>query len=83
MRVIGELPHEIMKITLFHWNNRYLVKFELGQFEQTYKIGEMDVAGLEGVRTMVDEEFKNDVLKQFVEMRSSFHTCFTRLNNKK
>ena len=82
MRVVGELPHEIMKITLFHWNNRYLVKFELGQFEQTFKIGDMDVTGVDGVKEMVDAEFKNDVLKQFVEMRTAFHSCFKRLNEK-
>jgi hypothetical protein len=30
MRIVGEIPHDVCKITLFSWNNRYLIKLELG-----------------------------------------------------
>src|SRR4051812_23403732 len=50
MRVVGEIPHSDCKITIFHWNNRYLIKLERGPFEQTFKIQEYDLTSEEEVR---------------------------------
>ena len=68
MRVIGEIEHSEIKITLFQWNNKYLVKFERGLLEQTYKFSEFDVSGVEEIRQMMDESFINKVILRFSEM---------------
>ncbi len=72
MRLVADLPHPVMKISVFAWNEKYHLKFELGQFEQTYKIGQLDVAGLDEVKSMVTDDFCKRVLERFVAMRSDF-----------
>ena len=68
MRVTGEIDHPEAKITIFHWNNKYLVKFERGMLEQTYKFSEFDVAGESEIKEMIDEPFISKVMKRFSEM---------------
>ena len=45
MRVVVEIPHKECKITVFAWNNRYLIKLEQGLLEQTFKVNEYDLSG--------------------------------------
>lgn len=68
MRVIGEIDHSEVKITIFHWNNKYLVKFERGLLEQTYKFSEFDVTGESEIKEMIDEAFIKKVLDRFADM---------------
>lgn len=68
MRVIGEIEHSEIKIILFHWNNKYLVKFERGMLEQTYKFSEFDVAGEDEIKSMIDDAFVSKVGVRFSEM---------------
>jgi hypothetical protein len=68
MRLVGEVPHPHLKITLFSWNNRYLVKFEQGYLEQTYKIDQFDVSGDEGLKRILDPVFLDGVSQRFRAM---------------
>lgn len=43
MRVVNELVNDGIRISLFEWNNKYIIKFELGNMEQTFKVPAMDV----------------------------------------
>ena len=79
MRIVGEIPHPELKITIFHWNNRYLIKLEAGLFEQTYKIPEYDVASEEEVKKLVDEVFIAGALKRFNEMAESLHSSMKNI----
>lgn len=81
MRVVAEIPHPIMKITVFSWNEKYHIKFEAGQFEQTFKIGQLDVTGLEEVKSMVTDTFSQQVLERFVSMRSDFGEAYKNAQN--
>jgi hypothetical protein len=65
---------------VFQYNGKYIVKIELGQFEQTYKIGETDVFGLEDVERMISKELLSNSLKRFVEMRSDWENAFKNKN---
>jgi hypothetical protein len=80
MRLVKDIPHERYKIQVFQYNGKYIVKIELGQFEQTYKIGETDVFGLEDVERMVSKELLSNSLKRFVEMRSDWENAFKNKN---
>ena len=71
MRIIGEIPHPQLKITLFNWNNKYLIKFEAGNYEQTYKVNEYDIAGEEALKNMVTEEFLDQVKEIFKTMHNN------------
>lgn len=79
MRVVGEIPHPDCKITIFSWNNRYLLKFEQGYLEQTYKIDQYDVVDENDLRKMVDQNFVNQALKLFDEMNQSLQAALQRL----
>lgn len=71
MRVVADIPHPDLKITLFAWNGKYLMKLERGNFEQTYKVSEMDVSGDEEVKAMLDETFLATAMQLFEQMRAS------------
>jgi hypothetical protein len=79
MRIIGEIPHPQCKITLFHWNNRYLIKLEHGPFEQTFKIQEYDLASEEEIKLVVSEEFIQAALKGFESMGSALNDAMSKV----
>lgn len=81
MRVIAEIPHPVMKISIFAWNEKYHLKFEAGPFEQTYKIGQMDLSGVEELKSMVDEAFCDEVLHRFKAMREDFGAAWKKSQN--
>lgn len=80
MRVIAELPHPDFKITLFNMNQKYIVKFEQGQFEQSYKLSELDLTGggANEVFEIIDDEFLSTVSERFKMMRSDFSAAYKR-----
>jgi hypothetical protein len=78
MRVVREISHPQCKITIYSWNNRYLIKIEEGLLEQTFKINQFDVAGDEDLTKIVDEEFIQLALKRFAEMARSLQEAVDR-----
>ena len=80
MRVVADIPHARYKIQIFSYNAKYLVKIELGQFEQVFKINEADVLGLEDVKRMITDELLSNCLKRFIEMRTDWENAFLNKN---
>ena len=80
MRVIAELPHPECKISIFAMNQKYIVKFEQGTFEQSYKLAELDLSGggVNDVFEILDEEFIASVVDRFKVMRSDFTLAYKR-----
>ena len=80
MRIIAELPHPECKISLFNMNQKYIVKFEQGTLEQSYKLSELDLTGggPNEVFQILDEEFISTVIDRFKTMRSDFSTAIKR-----
>jgi hypothetical protein len=83
MRLIKDIPHERFKIQLFSYNAKYIVKIELGQFEQSFKIGELDVDTLEDVERMITPELLKNSVTRFVEMRNDWEEGFKNKNIEK
>ncbi|MBP8067115.1 MAG: hypothetical protein KAY27_01000 [Pedobacter sp.] len=80
MRILAELPHPLCKITLFNMNQKYIVKFEQGQLEQSFKLSELDLTGggANEIFQMLDEEFIATVVERFKTMRSDFSAAYQR-----
>lgn len=79
MRVLAELPHPSFKISLFGMNQKFIIKFEQGTLEQSYKIAEADViGGVNGVFELIDEAFLKTVEETFQQMRSNFIEAYKR-----
>jgi hypothetical protein len=72
MRQVGEIAHPECKITIFSWNNRYLIKFEQGYLEQTFKIDQFDVTGDDELKKILDPEFIKSTLERFQMMGKSW-----------
>lgn len=77
MRTLATFPYQDFNLTIFYWNQKYILKYEQGDLEQTYKISELEVTGEEEVREIAQkEEFINQIQKRFEEMRDDFATLF-------
>jgi hypothetical protein len=70
MRVVGEIPHPECKITIFHWNNRYIIKLEAGPFEQTFKINDYDVSESD-LNKILSQDFISQAIARFSDMSRS------------
>ncbi len=79
MRVIGEIAHPQCKITLFSWNNRYLIKLEKGLLEQTFKINQYDLAAVEELRQVVNESFISQAMTRFDDMERDLQVALQTL----
>ncbi|MDN3203520.1 hypothetical protein [Algoriphagus sediminis] len=79
MRVIREWLQEEIRISLFSWNNKYIIKFELGPMEQTFKVPEMDVLDQSELETFWKGDFFEKVKTRFHEMGTSFREELIKL----
>lgn len=79
MRIIGEILHAQCKITIFHWNNKYLIKLERGWVEQTYKVPELEISGEEDIYKIVESEFIAKALVQFETMEANLFEAIENL----
>jgi hypothetical protein len=79
MRIIGEIPHSQCKITLFQWNNRYLIKLEKDRLEQTFKVDQFELTSEKELHTLVDEGFVQKALERFNDMEQSLGEALQKL----
>lgn len=73
MRIVGEIPHPDCRITLFHWNNRYLIKLERARLEQTFKIEEYELENESDLRSLLSADFIKESIDRFDAMEASLH----------
>jgi|688.fasta_scaffold28860_2 hypothetical protein len=75
MRIIDTIEHPIMRISIFQMNQKYIVKFELGVLEQSYKFSELDIINLEILKADVAEKISPNALLRFEEMQKDLNNC--------
>ena len=73
MRIVKEIIHPHCKITVFSWNDKYIIKFEKGGLEQTFKLRELDLIQEEDLYRLIDSDFTNKVVLRFDEMDRDFY----------
>ena len=78
MRIIGEIPHPQIKITIFAWNNKYIIKLDRSGFEQTFKIAEFDIIDEGQLNQLIDETFITECILRFEEMEKSLFKALQR-----
>ncbi len=71
MRIIDNIPHPQLRISIFSMNDKYLVKFEAGPYEQTYKFEHDSVEGLEDLKSKVDDAMLENIASIFRKMHAS------------
>lgn len=70
MRIEKEYTFNDIKATLFKWNNKFLLKFEQGGMEQTYKFSELDFT-ISEIEEMINERFVLKVSDIFSQMHQN------------
>ena len=72
MRYIKDITNNKFKVSLYQWNNKYIIKVESGTYEQTYKIDQYEVADVEEIEKCVDDVFLESVERRFDIMNNDF-----------
>lgn len=68
MRIVGQIPHPDLRITVFQMNDKFIVKLEAGPMEQTFKFDQQKYPGFEAVKKLIDAEFLRKAHARFNEM---------------
>ena len=68
MRIIETIPHPSIAISIFQMNDKFIVKFEAGQMEQSFKYNQAEVKGLEGLKNIINADFIEKVRLRFNDM---------------
>ena len=74
MRIVREIQGKPCKVTVFSWNEKYLIKLEFGPFEQTFKVSMMDYLEEELVEILSDK-FISEAMDRFQTMGESLRTA--------
>lgn len=79
MRILGYLDHPVLKITVFKTDTRLSIKFENGDFEQTYKFRPTEQANsLKEINRLLDDSFLEQIMQRFEQMKQDFNGSFGR-----
>jgi hypothetical protein len=79
MRVVKEIVNPDYRTTLFHWNNKYIIKLETSMLEQTYKIDQFDLSSDEEAIQLMDSVFINQVMTRFQQMAADLASAMARM----
>ena len=80
MKTTTKVAHPKMDISIFLRENTYLIKIVLNQYEQIFRIKQVDVTDIEDVKKMFSEDFLNKTYMRFVDMSKDFKASFTDIN---
>lgn len=80
MRIIGQIEHPVLKISVFKNEGRVSVKFENAGYEVSYKLGDDDrFQTAEDVSKLVDAAFIERVNEQLQSMHGNRLSALARL----
>lgn len=73
MRLIGNIAHPKLLISVFKSNDKIIVKFEAGPMEQSYKFIENDkIHDLQSIEKLLTEEVYSSVFEIFDKMYENY-----------
>jgi len=78
MRILKEITNKPCKVTIFSWNEKFLIKLEHFGMEQTFKVSEFDVLEQE-LDEILSEEFMTEAMARFKEMADSLRRSMSKL----
>jgi hypothetical protein len=79
MRIIGNIEHPSLKISVFKNEGRTSVKFETSLYEQTYKLGDDErFSTVEGVEEFVDAAMLEKIVQVYQQKQCDRLESMTR-----
>ena len=70
MRLIKTLFIEDIKVTIFDFDLKYVIKFENYRLEQTYKLDKLEFSGLDDLESNINSNIINSIKNRFSDMTS-------------
>ena len=68
MRIINSFIKENIKVTIFDFDLKYVIKFEFGSLEHTYKVDKLEFTNHLDLEEKIDQNFIKSVNKRFDRM---------------
>ena len=79
MRYLRDIPHPTLKIGVYAWNQKHIVKIEAGPFEQTYKLPDTDLTDPDpDFAALLDADFLARVEARFRDMARDWYELMER-----
>ncbi len=79
MRYLRDISHPTLKIGVYAWNQKHIVKIEAGPFEQTYKLADTDLTDPDTeVTALLDADFLARVDERFHQMAADWQESMAR-----
>jgi DNA integrity scanning protein DisA with diadenylate cyclase activity len=75
MRVIKEVIKGPLRISIFSWNNKYIVKLETSGMEQTFKLDELQLDSENQLELLMTDKFLQEALERFESMSISVRSA--------
>jgi hypothetical protein len=81
MRIVATIPHPQLKISIFLYNEKYIIEIEAAQYKQTFKISQDSVNGPDDVKKLCSDELISGCMQRFSGMHADFKKAFEQFNS--
>ena len=68
MRIVSNLFKDDIKISIFDYDLKYVIKFEFNRLEQTYKVDKFEYRNLLELEKKINNHFLENIKKRFHKM---------------
>lgn len=82
LRTIAIIPHPEVRISLFQYNDKYLIEIEGGSYRQTFKISTEAIRHPDDLKAMCNEPFIQSCIDRFRSMHADFQKTFQSISIK-
>tara|TARA_Y100001949_G_C15937190_1_gene308462 strand:+ start:788 stop:1021 length:234 start_codon:yes stop_codon:yes gene_type:complete len=76
MRIINSFIKENIRVTIFDFDLKFVIKFEFGSLEQTYKVDKLEFKDHLDLEEKIDEKFIKSVNKRFDRMSKDLSNLY-------
>lgn len=80
MRILATIPHPKVKISIFQWNEKWIIEVEGGQYKQTFRLSQESVPNIEHVKQMITPQLIEGCMDRFGSMHGDFSNAYKLVN---
>ena len=77
MRLIKTLFIEDIKITIFDFDLKYVIKFENYRLEQTFKLDKLEFNGLDDLERKINSDIIKSIKNRFLDMSKDLKNLYS------
>jgi len=76
MRMLAQYSQDGLLISILKTNDKFILKFEIGPFEQVYKFFESEtIFDVDSLKKLIDANFISKVFETFEQMNSAYKSA--------